>query len=258
MREGTPEDAHAHRGSDRFPTFPVGFHRRHLGWPVVAFVALVAAIAAFDIDRRWANAIYAWQGNTWALKTSFVAETLVHTGGRYASICAWIVVLVLWCVALAQPRYISWRRPLAYLLIATAVAAAAVAWMKSWTNMDCPWDVAGLGGERPYHPLWGARAAGHRGTCFPAAHASAGYCWLALYFFLASTRPKLRWYGLSLALGLGLVAGFTQQLRGAHFLSHDLWSLAVCWTCVLTVHAVMFRRFQPVDVPTAPVAIRPR
>lgn len=28
---------------------------------------------------------------------------------------------------------------------------------------------------------------------------------------------------------LGLTFGITQQLRGAHFLSHDLWSAALCW-----------------------------
>ena len=39
--------------------------------------------------------------------------------------------------------------------------------------------------------------------------------------------------GSVLLAGAGLVFGSGQQLRGAHFLSHDLWSLAVCWFLAL-------------------------
>jgi hypothetical protein len=33
-----------------------------------------------------------------------------------------------------------------------------------------------------------------------------------------------------MVLGLGLLFGTTQQLRGAHFLSHDIWTFALCWS----------------------------
>ena len=46
-----------------------------------------------------------------------------------------------------------------------------------------------------------------------------------------------------IGLGLGLLFGIGQQLRGAHFLSHDLWSLAICWT----VSLVIFRLFWPAE-----------
>lgn len=36
---------------------------------------------------------------------------------------------------------------------------------------------------------------------------------------------------LALPLTLGLVFGIGQQLRGAHFLSHDLWTAWLCWLC---------------------------
>jgi membrane-associated PAP2 superfamily phosphatase len=32
-------------------------------------------------------------------------------------------------------------------------------------------------------------------------------------------------------LGLGVIFGLAQQARGAHFLSHDLVSLGICWLC---------------------------
>lgn len=211
----------------------------HLLWPLLVFVAVAVAMLALGIDQKLARVLYAWEGNAWALKDSFIAETVIHTGGRLLSVLAWLCVLVLWIVTLLRAPLALLRRPLAYLLMATAVAAATVAWMKTWTNMDCPWNVIGLGGLQHYHSLFGPRIAGHQGACFPAAHASAGYCWLSLYFFFLTTHPRLRWLGLATALGFGLLFGTTQQLRGAHFLSHDLWSAAVCWICVLAVYLGM-------------------
>lgn len=37
------------------------------------------------------------------------------------------------------------------------------------------------------------------------------------------------------------VFGAAQQLRGAHFLSHDLWTLATCWTVSLLLFLVVRR-----------------
>lgn len=42
-----------------------------------------------------------------------------------------------------------------------------------------------------------------------------------------------RWLGLMIGLVAGLIFGISQQLRGAHFLSHDLWSLTICWLVAL-------------------------
>ena len=33
------------------------------------------------------------------------------------------------------------------------------------------------------------------------------------------------------ALLAGLALGLAQQMRGAHFMSHTLWSAWLCWTC---------------------------
>jgi membrane-associated PAP2 superfamily phosphatase len=33
------------------------------------------------------------------------------------------------------------------------------------------------------------------------------------------------------------VLGLAQQWRGAHFMSHTLWSAAVCWMIAWLVHA---------------------
>jgi len=53
--------------------------------------------------------------------------------------------------------------------------------------------------------------------------------------------------GLVFGLLLGVVFGMAQELRGAHFLSHDLWSLAVAWTCASLLYYGFFLRAPKVE-----------
>src|SRR3546814_753944 len=63
-----------------------------------------------------------------------------------------------------------------------------------------------------------------------------------LFFFFGRTRPQWRWKGLAAGLCAGLVFGVSQQLRGAHFASHDAWTLMVCWLVALLLHRIMLAR----------------
>ena len=48
---------------------------------------------------------------------------------------------------------------------------------------------------------------------------------------------------------LGLVFGIGQQLRGAHFVSHDVWTLGLCWFIATTL-ALWWRRSMPLTTGT--------
>ncbi|WP_408951984.1 phosphatase PAP2 family protein [Lysobacter sp. Hz 25] len=236
------------------------FLRTHLAAPLLFWFAVTAwAMAGGDF---WlADRFYAWQGGRWALQNAYLTEHLVHRFGRDASTAAWFGVLALWLAARLRPGLSEWRRPLAYLLLSTVLAIALVSALKSLTNMDCPWDLSRYGGANEFFGLLSQRPSGlARGRCFPAGHASAGYAWVALYFFFLAVQPRLRWLGLSVGLGLGLLFGFAQQLRGAHFLSHDLWTLGIAWSAALTLYLAMapLKRAAPVAValPFAPGAGR--
>ncbi len=213
------------------------------GWlPLLAVALSLLLDAVFGLDQRVADALYAWEGHRWALKDAFATQQLLHRGGHDASLLAWCVVFAAWVWSLHGERRREWRKPLGYLVLATLAGTLLVAWIKSWSNMDCPWDLLRYGGERPFVGLFDTRPLGlGRARCFPAAHASAGYAWLSLYFFLGVVRPRWRWFGLLAGLTSGLVFGVAQQLRGAHFLSHDLWTLAICWVVALA----LFRMFWP-------------
>ena len=59
--------------------------------------------------------------------------------------------------------------------------------------------------------------------------------------------------GLAVGLLAGGVFGFSQQLRGAHFLSHDLWTLATCWAVSLGLY-LLVERIRLHERSTAPVS----
>lgn len=204
--------------------------------PWLAGLVLLAVIGATDLDFRLANWFYDLEGHRWALKSAFLTEELIHRMGRDLSTLAWVAVVAAWAVTWRRPAYRDTRRPLAVLAVSVLLATSLVSWIKSWSNMDCPWDLLQYGGHRPFVALWEARPAalGHA-RCFPAGHASAGYAWTALYFFFLAVRPSWRWLGLATGVAVGLVFGMSQQLRGAHFLSHDLWTALLCWSVAVVV-----------------------
>ena len=216
------------------------FQRRHLWWPLAVFTVLSLSLMGLGMDQWLADRIYVLGGHAWALQSSPVTQGLIHEGGRQVSKFAWFGVALLLLLAMLSKSASQWRMPLAYLLLSTLLATALVGIMKRATHMDCPWDLLRYGGEKAYYGLFTRRPPGLGSAgCFPAGHASAGYAWVALYFFLLATLPSWRWWGLGLALVAGLVFGIAQQLRGAHFLSHDVWSLMLCWLVALSLYRLM-------------------
>ncbi|MBB3276125.1 MULTISPECIES: phosphatase PAP2 family protein [unclassified Pseudoxanthomonas] len=222
------------------PAFDRDFLVHHAGWPLAVFALATVILIPLRGDLWLADRLYAWEGHRWSLQQGFVTQHLIHVMGKRLSTLGWYGVALLLIASGSFPRLKAWRRPLFFLLLATALSTAAVGTLKLWTDMDCPWDLARYGGSRPFVDLFSARPARlPTASCFPAGHASAGYAWVALYFFFLATAPRLRWLGLGVGLAAGLLFGFAQQLRGAHFLSHDLWTLAICWTIALLLHACL-------------------
>lgn len=219
------------------------FVRSHLCWPLLGMCLLIAVWTLGHGDLWLADRIYAWEGGRWALKHAFLTEDMIHIAGRNLSVAAWLAVFAGYAIARHRSAWPHLRKPLAYLLLATLAGSLAVAWFKSWSNVDCPWDLLRYGGERPYVDLFSLRPVGlSRGACFPAGHASGGYAWFALYFCFLAVRPRWRWYGFAAALALGLTFGIAQQLRGAHFLSHDLWTATICWAAAAAVSLAFWPR----------------
>lgn len=217
---------------------------RHLtGIFLLVCVALLVDISGFDL---WlAKQMYHLEGGEWAWRYSYLTETVLHRGVRKALVLATVVLLLTAIASHWVQRIRHLQRWFWYLVLCFITTPLVVAIAKQLTHMDCPWDVLQLGGQYPYLHLLQAHPGTWRyGHCFPAAHASGGYALIALYFFLAAHFPRWRFAGLAFALIIGLINGFTQQLRGAHFLSHDLWTIAIAWFVSVTYLLLLFPKKQ--------------
>ncbi|MBB6094554.1 membrane-associated PAP2 superfamily phosphatase [Povalibacter uvarum] len=214
-----------------------------LRWPLLAFAVAIAIISATGADTRIAGTIFFDEARMrWRGGESWWANDFLHTGGRWfirslvASACC------LWITTFFVDRWRQRRRPVAYFIVSMVLAIGCVGLLKQLTNVDCPWDLQLFGGRLPYVSLFSDRLESLRAAhCFPAAHASSGYALMTLYFAIRERSRAWATVGLAAGVAAGLVFGLAQQSRGAHFLSHDVWSSMLVWLIASSVYRFGFR-----------------
>lgn len=211
-------------------------------WPTLAFVVLFGLMQAAGFDMWVAARFYDPVLGGFPLRDNFWTSQIMHEGAREVLVVFAVAIFALWLLSWPVQALRSRRKSLAYLLVVIMLSVVAVHQGKQWTNMDCPWDVAEFGGQRPHLGLFDDKPDTlPRGHCFPGGHSSGGFALLALYFAGGGGRSRS-----SLLLLPGLLTGSAfavdQWMRGAHFPSHDLTSAYLCWMIALGTYAWFYRR----------------
>lgn len=206
----------------------------HYVLPSAVFAVLFLVLTYGGVDHAVAHRLFELEGGRWALRDAPLLTQGFHRIGKNISTVAWLFALAAWGWAFMTRKHsdlrAAWERALRLIVISVGLSTALVATTKGISHMDCPWDLLGFGGSKIYAPLFETdRFNSEPGRCFPAGQASAGYAWISLYFAALLVRPKWRFHGLAIGLIYGMILGIAQQLRGAHFLSHDLATLWICW-----------------------------
>lgn len=163
-----------------------------------------------------------------ALTRHWVLAGGLHDGGR---LFAWAVLAALVLAVWRPPgplRTLT-RRTRTQLVLSALAAVLFVSLLKGASPTSCPWDLSAFGGPAHHVSHWLWRPDGGGGHCFPAGHASSGFAFLGGYFALRREAPGLARRWLVAALAAGFTFGLAQQVRGAHFMSHTLWSAWLCW-----------------------------
>lgn len=214
----------------------------HAVYPFAVLLLLSIFITSFNIDERIADYFYAMQGGTWAWKNHWLTEQFFHKGGRNLSIGLAILCTIFLIVAHYKKNYAHCRKPLLYIVLAVIGSSLIVSLFKASLSVSCPWEFARYGGTLRYHTVIEQIFLRDGSGCFPAGQASAGYSWIALYFLGFYYQSSWRWAGLAFAVTTGIILGGAQQIRGAHFMSHDLWTLGLCWFFSLGFYCFMFKK----------------
>lgn len=203
-------------------------------WSEARWVLALALLAllwdALGLDVPVMGLIGSAQGFAW--QHQFVLERVLHDAARHVMT---VVVLIL-AVSVWRPfgplqRLSRWER--AEIVSGVLLCLWLINQIKRNSLTSCPWDLAQFGGVAHYvsHWQWGVPDGGS-GRCFPGGHASAA---LALMPLAGPWRrhadAQLRLWGqrtLWAVLGLGLLFGLVQTLRGAHYPSHTAWTVVLC------------------------------
>lgn len=216
------------------------------GWllpsaPVIAWIG-----RATDIDLILADAFYDVATGTFPWRHAWLAETFSH--GILKSL---LTVAGAYCILAAavdafRPR--AQRTPLERLRLRVVALSAVlvpgvISTLKQASGAHCPWDLARYGGSEPYLRLFDGLPPGVApGHCRPAGHASSALWLVSLRVLWLPSRPgRARRMGLA-ALLFGGLLGWMQQLRGAHFLTHTLWSTWLACALVLAIVVVLQRQ----------------
>jgi len=195
-------------------------------------IDLVLADAVFDAQRRvfpWRDAWLTVTFNHVMLK-QFLTVLAVGVVG-YALVDAWRPRAALGAPGRLQLRVVALSAVLVPVVTST---------LKHLSASHCPWDLLRYGGEQPYVRLFGAFPADTLpGQCLPAGHASSALWLVALAVCWLPARPSRARAAALLAIGAGATVGYLQQLRGAHFMTHTLWSIWIACTIVVALIATL-------------------
>ncbi|MGW8395022.1 phosphatase PAP2 family protein [Pseudoduganella sp. HUAS MS19] len=195
-----------------------------------------------DIDLRLADLAFDRRQGIFPLQHAWFAEKFNHVilKAMLSVLAGGAVVVALWDAWRPNLLWPPSRRLGVRVVSMSALSVPAViGLLKRASSSHCPWDLERYGGSAPYIRLLELMPAGiDPGHCLPGGHASSALWLIAVSAFWWPERPRRALGAGALMMVFALGVGFVQQLRGAHFLTHTLWSAWVACAVVMANYSL--------------------
>ncbi len=167
---------------------------------------------------------------------------LLHRFGRLPAALVFLGFVVA-CLYQRRIGHLLRFAQMRFVCVTMLVCVVAVNLIKRSSNSACTWDLIEFGGRFPhlgwFDSLPLAMVPGH---CWPGAFSLSGFALFAVYFYLYDLANYKRANVLLVVVLLYANAlGFVQVMRGAHGISHQLWTGFFCWYLCLTCYWVYSR-----------------
>ena len=198
---------------------------------LLLMASLVLVIGQYtDLDLMLTDLYFDAGQKVFPWRRSWFATDFMH--GTVKNVIYWIGFAILGVALLDLARPVRrmtalLRMQLRIVVLTLLIAPLTVSALKQTSNMHCPWSIDIYGGSEPLLRVLDWVPQGwHAGHCFPAGHASTGMWLAALAVFWLPHKPRRALIVFLGGIGAGLILGWVQQMRGAHFLTH---TLATAW-----------------------------
>ena len=173
------------------------------------------------------------------LKNNFYLKILNHQYVKYVLIAVYLSFLGIVIASFKDQTLRKRRWQYGYFLILVIITTSTIGFLKSQSDHACPWDMI-IQEQNSYS--WVLNKV--NGHCFPGGHASTGFALLAGYFVFRDQDRKRALFYLFAGLIMGFAMGWAQMMRGAHFLSHNLWTGWVTWAINVFAYAIFQFKFK--------------
>jgi membrane-associated PAP2 superfamily phosphatase len=208
-------------------------------WLVVAALAILWLGRYTDVDLVLADRLFDQGARVFPWRDAWLTDAFSHGILKQVLTAAAVLTVIAAVVDLVRPRAsFGVRLRLQVVALSAIMVPLVISTLKRQSIAHCPWDLERYGGTQPYVRLFDAlphdAIAGH---CLPGGHASTALWLLSLGVFWLPHAPRKALGVAIAAASFGFVVGWGQQLRGAHFLTHTLWSLWIATTIVLALIA---------------------
>jgi membrane-associated PAP2 superfamily phosphatase len=216
---------------------PSRFWLNHI---VPAFIFMLLMLLLYphtQLDTRITDLFFDAQLHRFTLKNDLFLTVWMHVRLKWLMVEIALVSLVLALLSYRLSRLGEHRLSLLWVFAGMVISTTTVSVFKHYSVHGCPWDIVLYGGSLPLLDLFTSPPAGtEAGACFPAGHPSGGFALMAFYFAFMHSKPRFSVLMLWIGLFMGLLMGLVQVVRGAHFLSHVLWSGWLVWMVLLALY----------------------
>lgn len=181
---------------------------------------------------------------TFPLRRDPTLDFWLHDAVKPPVVILGVVTLGLFVASYWKSALRERRKYYGYCVLTMALGASLISLLKSGSCQSCPYDLAEYGGKNPHIGLFDAIPLGAAlGKCWPGAHAATAYS-LFGYVLAARTagRVRLSRWLLAFVIAFGIALSLTQVARGAHFMSHQVWTAAIDWTVAVILHRLFWSR----------------
>lgn len=184
-----------------------------------------------DIDLRLADAVFDFSENNFPWRENWFFASFMHHEMKAMFMGVGMVPIVSLVADSVLGKTLfddEIRRRLLVVVASAILVPLAISIMKGMSVQHCPWSLQRYGGFAPYiRILTSPPPTVSNGHCFPAGHASSGLWIASVAVFWLPKSPSKALLAFTLGLLPGIALGLAQQIRGAHFLTHTLWSVWV-------------------------------